>query len=66
MQKIFINLAKTDFNCPHCNKKHNDDNDVYLKRCNKNKHFTTKIKCSCGEWFGFCYNQQGDAVGFKL
>lgn len=62
----FIDFAKVDFKCPYCKKEYDDSNDFYLNRCNKNKKGYTKIKCSCGEIFGFTYNHTGDAVGFSL
>lgn len=61
---MFIDLAKTDFSCPHCNKKYDDGDDYYLKRCNKNKSFTTKVKCSCSKSFRMTYSMVGQAVSF--
>lgn len=57
---------KIDFNCPHCKKKYNDEDDKYLDRCNRNKSFITKIKCDCGNKFGMCYDITGQARGFDL
>ena len=63
--KIFLNIATIDFNCPECGKQYSDDKDIYLNRCNKNKSFTTRIKCDCGEKFGVAVNYHG-LVSFKL
>jgi hypothetical protein len=63
---VFINFAKIDFNCPHCNKEYLDLDDKYLNRCNKNKSCCTTITCECENKFGFTYNYRGDAVSFKL
>lgn len=63
----FIDYAKTDFTCPHCQAPHADEYDKYLDRCNKNKSGYTKIRCYvCEKKFGFTYDYTGDAVGFKL
>jgi len=61
-----MSMANVDFNCPECGQLYSDHNDKYLSRCNKNQSGTTKIRCSCGEWFGMTYDIQGDAVGFSL
>ena len=62
----FIDIANTMFNCPYCNKVHNDDKDKYLNRCNKNKKSYTKIKCNnCEKYFYMTYSTYGDAVSFK-
>ena len=62
---MFINFAKIDFNCPHCEKEYSDINDEYVNKCNKNKDFCTKIKCSCGNNFYMTYDMIGKAVSFK-
>ena len=51
MHDFFIDFAKTDFSCPHCVKLHVDTNDKYFDRINKNKTWTTKVKCQCGKSF---------------
>lgn len=61
----FIDFAKTDFKCPHCDKKYDDNDDKYVTRCNANKNHCTSIKCSCGEKFSMTYNIMGEAVSFK-
>lgn len=61
---MFIDFAKTDFNCPHCKKKYEDKNDMYVKKCNKNKNGMTKIACDCGKPFFMTYNYRGNAVAF--
>lgn len=48
---FFIDFAKTDFTCPHCGKVHEDKDDKYFNRINKNKTWTTKVKCDCGKPF---------------
>ena len=48
---FFIDFTKTDFTCPHCKKLHEDKDDKYFDRINKNKTFTTKVKCECGKQF---------------
>ena len=48
---LFIDFAKTDFNCPHCGKLHEDKDDKYFDRIRKNKTWTTKVKCECGKSF---------------
>ena len=63
-QNVFIDLANTEFKCPHCDKIYNDDDDKYLKKCNKNKSCYTKVKCECGKPFCMTYNYMGDAVSF--
>lgn len=62
----FLTLSKTDFKCPYCQKKYDDKDDVYLDKCNKNKSQLTRIKCKCGNKFGFTYDMTGDAISFKL
>jgi|JI9StandDraft_1071089.scaffolds.fasta_scaffold148012_5 hypothetical protein len=62
----FVDIANTKFSCPHCKKRYNDDNDIYLNRCHKNKQHYCTITCDCGERFGMTYDTQSDAVGFKL
>jgi hypothetical protein len=62
----YIKLARIDFCCPHCQKQHNDRDEKYLRRCNRNKSGYTVIKCQCGKSFGMTYNYMGDAVGFYL
>jgi len=63
---ISISFAKVDFSCPYCGKKYDDEDDKYYNRCIKNKHFAAKIKCECGEIFGFTYDITGQAVGYKM
>jgi hypothetical protein len=60
----FLDFAKTDFECPHCKAKYSDADDKYLKRCEKNKNWTTKINCKCGKPFFMTYDYKGDAVSF--
>lgn len=61
----FIDFANTVFHCPHCNTQHNDDNDKYLDRCNRNKTGCTRITCTCGQHFYMTYDITGDAISFK-
>lgn len=59
-------MNNTKFTCPHCRKRYDDAFGTYLARCNKNKSFTTKITCLCGEKFKMTHNMMGDAVSFKI
>lgn len=61
----FLDFSKIDFECPHCKVKYCDDDDKYLKRCEKNKSGITKINCKCGKPFYMTYNYEGDAVSFS-
>ena len=61
-----ISLANINFTCPYCGQAYSDFTNRYLNRCNKNQSGCTKIKCSCGQWFGMTYNYMSDAVGFEL
>jgi len=63
---VHISFAKIDFECPYCGLKYEDNEDKYLDRCNKNKSGYTKIKCKCGNRFGFVYDITGQALGFML
>jgi transcription elongation factor Elf1 len=62
-----LTLSNIAFKCPHCEHPYTDADDVYLKRCNKNKSGYTTIRCkSCGKRFNMTYNMQGDAVSFPV
>ena len=63
---IHISYSKIDFNCPYCDIQYRDSDDKFLNRCNKNKSWITKHKCSCGKKFGITYNVMGNIVAFKL
>lgn len=63
---MYINFANVRFNCPHCDKQYNDEDDKYLNKCNKNKSHCTTIKCECENKFGMTYNIMGNAVSFKI
>ena len=63
---IHISFANVIFQCPHCKKEYNDEDDFYIKRINKNKKRYTTHKCSCNTKFGITYNMKGDMIGFKL
>ena len=64
-RNCFIDFLKVDFSCPYCKKSYNDIDEKYLKRCEKNKNWCTKINCSCGKSFYMTYNYKGDAISFK-
>lgn len=64
IEEGFLDLAKTDFNCPHCEKGYDDIDDKYLKKCNANTSNCTGVKCSCGKSFSMTYNMMGEAVSF--
>ena len=60
-----ICLSKIDFKCPHCEKEHDDRDDKYLNKCNKNKSGITIITCDgCKRKFGMTYDITGQAVSF--
>ena len=61
----FIDFGDTNFKCPYCSKKYNDDSLKYLDSCNKNKRGITSIKCSCGNKFNVTYSYMSNAVSFK-
>lgn len=61
----FLTLGETDFNCPYCGKKHDDTDNKYLDRVNKNLSNTTKVKCECKEVFLLTYDMTGKAKSFK-
>lgn len=65
IRKVFLDFSKAYFKCPHCSREHIDANDKYLKRCNKNKSFTTKINCECGKKFFLMYDYNGNALSFR-
>jgi len=62
----FVDFANIEFSCPFCGKVYYDENEKYLNRCNHNKKWCTKIKCSCNKVFYMTYNYKGDAISFKL
>jgi uncharacterized C2H2 Zn-finger protein len=62
---FFIDFAKTDFTCPHCDKLHEDKEDKYFDKINKNKSWTTKVNCQCGKPFNLTVNYKGDFQTFK-
>lgn len=63
--EYYINFAKIDFNCPHCEKLHKDENDKYFDRIKRNKSWITKVKCDCGKPFYLTVNYRGDFQTFK-
>lgn len=65
INNCFLDFAKTDFKCPYCEAKFSDADDKFLKRCEKNKSYTTKINCKCGNKFFMTYDYKSDAVSFK-
>jgi len=67
MNKIIsISFAKIDYECPFCHVTEWDADDKLLNKCNRNKCGFTKVKCECGETYGFTYNYKGEATAFKL
>ena len=66
MNFIHINFAEIKYNCPYCGKAGRDEDDKLLNRCNRNKSGLTKVKCECGNVYGFTYNYKGDAETFKI
>jgi len=66
---MILCIANVDFKCPHCGKKYDDRNEVYLKRINKNKRGYTWKYCEnpkCRRNFGITGDMTGDTVSFKL
>jgi hypothetical protein len=61
-----ICMAKIDFYCPYCGKKFIDKDDVYCNRINKNKSFTTKVKCECNNWFRLTANYKSELITWKI
>lgn len=64
--RIFIDFYTTDFCCPNCLEKYNDNEDKYFNRINNNKQGFTSIMCKCSKRFGMTYTITGHAIGFKL
>jgi len=64
IKNTFIDFPNKDFECPTCKKKYSDYDDKYLKRCEKNKSYTTRINCICGKPFCMTFDYKGDAVSF--
>jgi hypothetical protein len=62
---FFLDFAKTDFTCPHCQKMHHDKDDKYFDRINKNKTWTTKVNCDCGKLFYLTISFDGQFQTFK-
>lgn len=63
---LFLDFSNTKFNCPYCGKEYDDVNDKYLDRCNKNKHFNTRVSCLCGNRFYLTVDYKSDFVTYKL
>ena len=61
----FINFADTTFSCPHCGKQYDDSNDKYCDRINKNKSFTTKVKCECKKTFNLTFDYTGKFQSYE-
>jgi transcription elongation factor Elf1 len=62
---FFIDFARYDFTCPHCQKLHIDADNKYFDRINKNKSWITKVNCECGKQFKLTVNYKGDFETFK-
>jgi hypothetical protein len=62
----FICMADIEFSCPHCGKVYYDKNDKYLNKCNTNKNWCVRIKCSCKKTFYMTYDYMGNARSFLL
>ena len=63
----YLNIAKTEFECPYCCHQHTDIDDKYLNRINKSKSGIAIVICKgCFSKFGMTYNYMGDAVSFKF
>ena len=64
-KQFFIDFAKSDFTCPHCQKMYDDTELKYFDRINKNKSWITKVNCDCGKTFNLTVNYKGDFETFK-
>lgn len=65
--KIFVDFAKVDYSCPHCNEKYLDEKDKMCERLNKSQEGWLKLRCSnCKKFFGYTVSMVGQAVGFVL
>lgn len=62
---MFIDFAKTEFNCPKCGKEHTDSDDKYLKVMNLRNDFSAPVNCQCGHKFRVTYNLKGEAVTYE-
>lgn len=61
---IYVNFADITFTCPSCNKQYEDADDKYCRRINKNKTFTTKVKCECNNTFRLTVYYTGKFVTY--
>ena len=62
---FFIDFARYDFTCPHCQKIHYDNECKYFDKINRNKSWITKVNCDCGKQFKLTVNYKGDFETFK-
>lgn len=60
-QIIHISIAKTDFNCPVCNKQY-EEKDYYRQLYNSKKHFIYKTCKGCNNKLGISSNIIGNVV----
>jgi len=62
---FYIDFARFDFTCPHCEKLYEDIDLKYFDRIKRNKSWTTKVNCDCGKPFYLTVNYRGDFQTFK-
>ena len=65
VKDYFCFFADTTFICPHCGKQHEDSNDKYCNRINKNKSFKTTIKCECKKTFNLTFDCTGKFQSYE-
>jgi transcription elongation factor Elf1 len=58
-------VFKTDFECPHCNKKHEDYDGNYLRRLNKSRTNSIHVDCDCKNKFLLVITFSGSLKGVK-
>jgi hypothetical protein len=61
---MFIDFADIRFQCPHCSKQYEDVDEKYLKCINKNKTWTTKVKCECNKTFSLTVEYTGKFITY--
>ena len=61
----FIDFVNTAFECPHCKKAYNDDDERFYKKISKNKSYIISHTCECGNKFEVTISMVGDYVAFK-
>lgn len=66
-KNAFIDLSSTEFECLYCGEKHNDSDDKFCKRIEKNKCGYTMVTCQkCSRKFYVTADYMGDLQSFTL